>query len=285
MVGAIRLAYTGPRFAPRSGRYEMGSTSPYWHPGAVALGAVLAWSTPLHARAAPCNGGHMDEVRVASVIDARTLRLQDGREVRLAGVEDTASGLPPSPQQRAALERLTADRAIVLHGTAKQDRYGRLVAYAFLPGRNGDMLQARMIENGHLLVTAAIDDQDCALFLRGREARARQARRGIWAEPAALKNTEMPGDILAVAGQFVVAEGRVHSVREAGATLYINFGRRWTQDFAVTISRRNLAAFEAAGVPLKSLERRRVRVRGWVEQRGGPRIHASWAGQIEVVGN
>jgi hypothetical protein len=95
----------------------------------------------------------------------------------------------------------------------------------------------------------------------------------------------MPGDILAVVGQFVVAEGRVQSVREAGATLYINFGRRWTQDFAVTISRRSMAAFEAAGVPFKSLERKRVRVRGWVEQRGGPRIHASWAGQIEVVGN
>jgi hypothetical protein len=95
----------------------------------------------------------------------------------------------------------------------------------------------------------------------------------------------MPGDILAVVGQFVVAEGRVRSVREAGATLYINFGRRWTQDFAVTIPRRNLAAFEAAGIPLKSLERRRIRVRGWVEQRGGPRIHASWTGQIEVVGN
>jgi hypothetical protein len=46
-----------------------------------------------------------------------------------------------------------------------------------------------------------------------------------------------------------------------------------------------MAAFEAAGVPFKSLERKRVRVRGWVEQRGGPRIHASWAGQIEVVGN
>ena len=43
--------------------------------------------------------------------------------------------------------------------------------------------------------------------------------------------------------------------------------------------------FEAAGGALKSLERKRVRVRGWVEQRGGPRLHASWAGQIEVVGN
>lgn len=251
---------------------------------AAGLAVWLAWSAPLTAREAPCAGERIGEGRVASIIDARTFRMQDGREVRLAGVEDTTSGLPRTPQQSAALESLTAERDIVLRGSPEPDRYGRLVAYAFLPGRD-DMVQARMIENGHLLVTAAIDDADCAQFLHSREARARQARRGIWAEPAALKNTEMPGDILAVVGQFVVAEGRVHSVREAGATLYVNFGRRWTQDFAVTISRRNMAAFEAAGVPLKSLERRRIRVRGWVEQRGGPRIHASWAGQIEVMGN
>ncbi len=224
------------------------------------------------------------EGRVASVVDARTFRMQDGREVRLAGVEEAASSFAAKSQQRAALERIAVGRDMVLRGSPKEDRYGRIVAFAVIRGQD-DPIQAQMIADGHLLVTSAIDDQDCVLFLRRREARARQTKRGIWAEPSALKNTEMPGDILAVVGQFVVAEGRVHSVREAGATLYINFGRRWTQDFAVTISRRSVADFEAAGVPLKSLERRRVRVRGWVEQRGGPRIHASWAGQIEVVGN
>ena len=44
------------------------------------------------------------------------------------------------------------------------------------------------------------------------------------------------------------------------------------------------ASFEAAaGRPLKSLERRRIRVRGWIEQRGGPRIHAERPGQIELL--
>jgi hypothetical protein len=45
-----------------------------------------------------------------------------------------------------------------------------------------------------------------------------------------------------------------------------------------------LAAFEAAGVGLKSLENRRIRVRGWVEARGGPRIEALHVGQIELIG-
>ena len=246
---------------------------------------LLALSAaPIDARESPCMAERVGEGRVAAVIDARTFRMQDGREVRLAGVEEFASGIPAKSQQRAALESLVGGRDLILRGSPKEDRYGRIVAFAVIQGQD-EPIQAQMIADGHLLVTAAIDDQECVLFLRRREARARLAKRGIWAEPSALKNTEMPGDILAVVGQFVVAEGRVQSVRETGAMLYINFGRRWTQDFAVTISRRSVADFEAAGVPLKSLERRKVRVRGWVEQRGGPRIHASWAGQIEVVGN
>ena len=113
---------------------------------------------------------------------------------------------------------------------------------------------------------------------------ARQARRGVWAETAVIKNAESPGDILARVGQFTVVEGKVLSVRQAGATTYINFGRRWTRDFAVTISRRVLSSFEAAGISPKSLENRRIRVRGWIEARGGPRIEALRAGQIELAG-
>ena len=82
-----------------------------------------------------------------------------------------------------------------------------------------------------------------------------------------------------------MVEGTVSSVRQAGATTYLNFGKRWTQDFAVTISRRMIAAFEGAGISLKSLETRQIRVRGWVEQRNGPRIEALRVGQIELVGD
>ena len=61
----------------------------------------------------------------------------------------------------------------------------------------------------------------------------------------------------------------VLSVREAGATTYLNFGRNWTRGFAVTISRRIVGSFEAAGIALKSLKGKRIRVRGWVEERTG----------------
>ena len=98
------------------------------------------------------------------------------------------------------------------------------------------------------------------------------------------KNAEIPDDILAGIGQFAVIEGKVLSVRQAGTTTYLNFGRNWTRGFAVTISRRTMPAVEVSGLALKSLENRRIRVRGWVEARGGPRIEVLRVGQIELLG-
>jgi hypothetical protein len=78
-------------------------------------------------------------------------------------------------------------------------------------------------------------------------------------------------------------EGKVLSVHESGATIYVNFGRRWTRDFTVIILKRVSRVFTAAGVEPKQLEGHRIRVRGWVEQRGGPVISAEVPEQIEIL--
>jgi hypothetical protein len=134
------------------------------------------------------------------------------------------------------------------------------------------------------VASATVTDLPCESLLLAAEAAARRAMRGIWASSMAIKNTESPGDILAGTGRFTLVEGKVLSVRQAGATTYLNFGRNWTRDFAVTIPRRVLALFEAAGIATKSLENRRIRVRGFVEARGGPRIEVLRVGQIELLG-
>lgn len=41
--------------------------------------------------------------------------------------------------------------------------------------------------------------------------------------------------------------------------------------------------FAAVGIEPKKLENRRVRVRGWVEERNGPRIEATRPEQIEIA--
>ena len=73
------------------------------------------------------------------------------------------------------------------------------------------------------------------------------------------------------------------SVRESGGTIYVNFGRRWSEDFTVTVPKRSEKTFIDAGLELKKLSGRRVRVRGTIEERGGPWIEAIRPEQIEIA--
>jgi endonuclease YncB( thermonuclease family) len=244
-----------------------------------AMTVVVVCLAAASARAEGCRFAPQGEGRVTEIIDARTFRLNDGREVRLAGIE------PADTSDVATLTRLIAGRDVTLHGaTDTPDRYGRQPAFAFLDDA-GHSVQNQLLAQGAALASLAIADKDCATDLATAEAGARQARAGLWDQRGVIKNAESPGDILADVGRFRLVEGRVLSVRTAGATTYLNFGRNWTQDFAVTISRRMMATLEAAGVSPKSFERRRIRVRGFIEKRGGPRIEVLRAGQIEVAGD
>ena len=210
-----------------------------------------------------------------------SFRLEDGREIRLAGIERAGTDRASS---RAALAAIAGGREVTLHGEDDSpDRYGRQGAFVFVTGSEHSV-QSELLRRGEALVSSDISDKNCAAALAAAEGTARDAKLGIWADPSAIKNAESSGDILAAIGHFTVVEGRVLSVRQAGATTYLNFGQNWTRDFAATISRRIIPAFENAGLRPKSLENRRIRVRGVVSSRGGPRMELLRVGQIEVLG-
>jgi endonuclease YncB( thermonuclease family) len=252
-----------------------------WTQRAIIALCGIGLVAAVPAYAAGCNFEPQGEGRVTAAIDARTLRLADGREIRLAGIEPVTTAT--NANRASALTAIVTGHDVTLRGQDDApDRYGRQTAFAFLDGSDKPV-QSLLLAQGEALVSADVTDKECAASLTAAEAEARNAKRGTWADPAAIKNTESPDDILAGIGRFTVVEGRVLSVRQAGATTYLNFGRNWTRDFAATISRRMLGAFEAAGLSLKSLENKRIRVRGWVEARGGPRIEVLRVGQIELI--
>jgi endonuclease YncB( thermonuclease family) len=255
-----------------------------WSLGRASQACLLVFAAlacaAARVHATPCAFEPQGEGHVAEVVDGRSFRLDDGREVKLAGIEPMASG---NAERAAALSAIIAGRDITLRGADDTpDRYGRQTAFAFLAGSEAPV-QNLLLEHGAALASADIADKECAAALLAAEGVGKATKRGIWNSPNVIKNAESTDDILAGIGHFLLVEGRVLSVRQAGATTYLNFGRRWTRDFAVTISRRNVPAVEAAGMVLKSLENRRIRVRGWVEAHPAPRIEVVRAGQIEVL--
>ena len=238
------------------------------------------------ASAAPCAFESQGEGRVTEVTDARSFRLADGRDVRLGGIEPAfpaeAEAEAAAKRQRA-LTAILAGRDVQLRGEDDTpDRYGRQTAFVWLLPQE-TLVQQVLLTEGAAVVSATVNDSECAAALLAAEASAREAKRGIWADPAVIKNAESPGDILAGIGRIMLVEGKVLSVRQAGATTYLNFGRNWTRDFAVTIPRRALANLAAAGLEPKALEYKRIRVRGVVEAHTGPRIEVVRAGQIELL--
>jgi len=229
----------------------------------------------------PCKLTALGSAKATNARDGRTLLLDDGRELRLAAIE-------AGDDSRNALQALAAGRAIRLEKLGgkkgpEQDRYGHLVAFAFIEDGERSLRQA-LLERGFARISARIGDGDkaCAESLLNSERAARAAQRGLWADPNfAPLQAENLGRLTAQRGHFALIEGKVLSVRESGATIYINFGRRWMRDFTVTILKRLQRTF--AGVEPKQLEGSRIRVRGWIEQRGGPIIAAEAPEQIELV--
>jgi endonuclease YncB( thermonuclease family) len=247
-----------------------------------------------------CGGGELARGTVTRVIDARTFILEDGREARLAAIEAPLLAGPHEPNTApgaAAKETLDAlvggDAVVLRRAEAVSDRYGRLLAFAYAE-RDGEELfaQGELLAAGYARVADRVGSRACATELLGRERTARTAKLGLWANSYyEVLNAETPADVLARRGRFALVEGKVVSVRESGSTIYVNFGRRWAEDFTVTIQKRNERNFAAAGLDVKGLAGRRVRVRGWVETRavGGdsgesPRIEAAHPEQIEIAG-
>ena len=239
-----------------------------------------------------CGGETIAQARAGRVIDGRTFALDDGREVRLAAIEvpplplpGETDAAPGGASARDALAALLVDKAVVLKQAQAQtnDRYGRIVAYVFAAG-GMRFAQAELLAAGHARVAARVGNRACAAELLSREHAARAAKLGLWGSSYyVLLDAEKPADLLGELGHFALVEGRVVSVRESGATIYINFGRRWTEDFTVTILKRNERSFAAAGLDPGRLAGRRVRIRGWIEERGGPWIEATRPEQIEFV--
>jgi endonuclease YncB( thermonuclease family) len=259
--------------------------------------AIVLPAVPARTESAPltaCRFEPAGAAKVRAISDGRSFILEDAREIRLAGIEvplvSAAGESGPNAEAalavRAALATMVVDQTVELrHNGAPADRYGRTLALAYVGGAEARRsLAHEMLARGFARVAAHVGDRACAEELLAQERAARRAKLGLWSEPYyVIVAADSAAELAAARGRFTLVEGKVWSVRESAGTIYINFGPRWGEALTVTIAKRDESGFAAAGVEPKKLESRRLRVRGWIEARNGPRIEATRPEQIEIA--
>ncbi|MFQ5972346.1 MAG: thermonuclease family protein [Alphaproteobacteria bacterium] len=228
------------------------------------------------------------EAVVVQVIDGDTVRLEDGREVRLVGIQAPKLPLgrpdftawPLAEAAKAALERLALGETVTLgYGDRRSDRHGRILAHLFTD--DGLWLEGEMLERGLARVYTFTDNRRLVHEMLARERRARAAGRGIWTHAFyAIRQHDALGRI---SGGFAVVEGRVVDSAVVRGRGYLNFGEDYRTDFTISIAPRDLATFRREDVELSGYRGRRVRVRGWLKWLNGPMIDVTHPEQIEVL--
>ena len=265
----------------------------------AAAGAQTVGSGNPDARetTARCQLDDGEDRTVTRVLDGETLLLDGGSEARLVGAlaprafdaaGDTADW-PLADRARAALEALVAGRSVRLAFAGRRsDRYGRLLAHVFVARSNGETervwVQGEMLRQGHARAYSLEGSAHCLAELIGHEAVAREAAAGMWAEAAyAVRAADDVRTLLRLAGTFQIVEGRVLRVSEVRGTTYLNFGEDQRQDFTVSVRAPARRTMTASVLTPEQLAGRQIRVRGWIERRGGPLVDLHHPDALEVL--
>lgn len=235
----------------------------------LALGAGM----PARAGEGCAEEAFTDRIREA---EAGRIVLESGRVLRLADIR--------LADETAALRRLGSLQGAEVAGSASAaaDRWGRRRARLLL-AQGGADLAGQLVGEGLAMVDPGEEDDLCRPSLLATEDEARAAGRGIWAREAPLAAKD-PEAIAERAGRFAVIEGRIVSVGERARWTYLNFGRDFARDFAVSIPRRRWDRMKREGLSASALTGRRVRVRGIVEMRRAPGMEIATADVIERLG-
>jgi len=226
--------------------------------------------------------------KVVEVVDGDTVVLDDGKEVRLVGIQAPKLPLnrpnfkewPLAREAKEELEKLVLNQHVTLsYGGARMDRHGRTLAH--LHTDDGAWAQGEMLSRGLARVYTFADNRAAAPDLLALEAGAREAKRGIWALNY-YRVQDADGKI-GPPDTYQLVEGTVVEVADVRGKYFLNFGQDYKKDFTASISARDAKSFASAGMDPKSLKGKRVRLRGWIDERNGPAMDLTHPEQIELL--
>ena len=198
------------------------------------------------------------EAKVARLVAGDAVVLTDGRTVRVAGIVAPREGDPYAAQARSTLQALVAGQEVeLLSGGGRQDAYGRTLAH--LRRKKGRVwVQGALLDAGAVRVRTYADNRALAARMLEREAKARLARRGLWADKT--YQVLLPQEAARARG-FAIVEGRAAAVAGSrlGDDIQLSDGGPGVE---VQIPGGARDDFAAAGKPATAMKGKLIRVRG-----------------------
>ncbi|HEY0721236.1 MAG TPA: thermonuclease family protein [Gammaproteobacteria bacterium] len=204
---------------------------------------------------------------MARIYDGDTLQLNDGRKVRLAGIntpevaKEGQEGEPLADRAQALVARLveaSGQRVGLRYEQERHDHYGRLLAHLYLA--DGSSIEEHLLAEGlaQQLVVPPNDWQSACY--RRIEGQARHQHLGIWDvdyyQPLDTLS-ESSGDM-----GFRLVAGTVQRVAESRKSVWLNLD----SGVALRIARGDLSRFDS--MDLRQLTGQRVVARGWLRHDG-----------------
>ena len=249
----------------------------------LALALALAFAAPASAACGAAAG----TAKIAEVTERLEIRLADGRLARLAGLDVPVIGRgAPETTTNARLflaGRLAGREAELVAFAAAPDRWGRVPADLILsePSGGGESSAAlALLSAGFARVRPEFETRGCVGERLAAEARARAAGLGVWDDPDySILGAEDVEELAGDDGRFIVVEGVVRRVGVGRSRLYLDFGRR--DELTIVVAQKLQAAFARAGAPLGALAGERIRARGVLDDRFGPRVEVAEPLMIE----
>jgi endonuclease YncB( thermonuclease family) len=209
----------------------------------------------------------LTSVTVQRVVDGDTLRLSDGRSVRMIGLntpELGKQGRGDEPFAVAARKRLQAlvdasgGRVGLRPGKQAKDHYGRTLAHIY--SASGANLEAQMLADGLGFQVAVAPNVDLVTCQQAAERSARKAGLGLWRQSPVLKAEQIQRS------GFAVVSGRVSKVQRNRGGIWIEL-----QDALVLRVAPNLVG-QFDNTRLQALKGKQIEARGWIvdrSRRGG----------------
>jgi endonuclease YncB( thermonuclease family) len=206
-------------------------------------------------------------VTVQRVVDGDTLRLSDGRSVRMIGLntpELGRQGRSDEPFAVAARQRLqvlvdaSGGRVGLRPGKQAKDHYGRTLAHIY--SASGANLEAQMLADGLGFQVAVAPNVDLVACQQAAERSARLAGLGLWRQSPVLKAEQIQRS------GFAVISGRVSKVQRNRGGIWIEL-----KDALVLRVAPNLVG-QFDNARLQALKGKQIEARGWIvdrSRRGG----------------